>query len=426
MEGAISLMIWLYIVKLMDLIMGILLRPLAYLFPKQRNLVLFIGGGNGQFRDNIKYLYLHLYRSRDEKFEFYFLTEDRNVFRQLQNSGLPVVLYPRWSTILIMLKASIVIVDNLEWIRNLKYSLLVNTFKVQLWHGCSIKSLGLDNESYKKILKSIWWRIWYRVQGRFPKYDLFLSTSKINTEKIFIPAFKFNKIIESGYPRNDILYSKPDIFDLIETDTAVIKKVKELKKNRYHIILYAPTFRDTGLGDDFLEKEALNIKELDDFAIKNKILIVFKIHPWRKLSVDFKNLKNLIKYQDTGDIYPLLPLIDLLITDYSSIFFDFLYLNKPILFFPYDYDKYIREDRNLKYDYNWITPGPKFMRQKDLQLGMQEVLFSNQDEYRHKRKTIFDISFSHKSGSAAKHIMELIHDEFVNSNKAVIEKIRIQ
>jgi len=409
--------VWLYIFKLMSLLFGIFVRPLAYLVPKQRNLVLFIGGDNGQFRDNIKYLYLHLHRNHQEKFEYYFLTEDREVFRKLQNHSLPAVLYPRWWTVLVMLKTSIVIVDNLDWIRNLKYYFLVNTYKIQLWHGCSIKSLGLDNAVYKENLKAVWWRIWYYLQGRFPKYDLFLSTSKINSEKIFKPAFIFDKIIESGYPRNDILLSKPDALDLIGTDTTVINKAKELKSDQYQVVLYAPTFRDTGLGDDFLDKEALNINELDDFAIRNKILIIFKIHPWRELPVDFSNLNNIIKYRDSGDIYPLLPLIDLLITDYSSIFFDFLYLNKPIIFFPYDYDKYIREDRSLKYDYNWVTPGPKCMHQKDLQQCIQKTLFDKEDEYRQKRKTIFDMSFSHKNGSASKHIIEIIHDE--------IEKFRI-
>ena len=406
---------WLYIFKLMSLIFGIFVRPLAYLVPKQRNLVLFIGGDNGQFRDNIKYLYLHLHRSHQEKFEYYFLTEDKKIFKQLQDHSLPVVLYPRWSTVLVMLKASIVIIDNLDWIRNLKYYFLVNTYKIQLWHGCSIKSLGLDNAVYKAHLNTVWWRIWYSLQGRFPKYDLFLSTSKINTEKIFKPAFIFSKIIESGYPRNDIFFSKPDIFDLIGTDKAVIGKAKELQQDQYKIILYAPTFRDTGTGDDFLEKEALNIKELDNFAVKNKLFVIFKIHPWRELPVDFSKLSNLIKYRDTGDVYPLLPLIDLLITDYSSIFFDFLYLDKPIIFFPYDYEKYIREDRNLKYDYHWITPGPKCMHQEDLQECIQKTLVSNEDEYRHKRKTIFDMSFSHKNGSAAKHILNTIYDEIANS-----------
>ena len=412
--------LWFYATKLMGLIIGMLLRPLAYLVPKQRNLVLIIGGADGQFRDNAKYLYLHLCRSHRETFEFYFLTEDRKVFDQLQHHSLPTVLYPRWSTVFVMLRASIVVVDNLEWIENLKYDLLINAYKVQLWHGCSIKSLGLDNEYYKERFKSTWWKIWYSFRGRFPRYDLFLSTSRINSEKIFKPAFLFNKILESGYPRNDIFFSEPDAFDFIGTDPVVIQKAKELKKDRYRIVLYAPTFRDTGSGDDFLEKEALDLNELDTFAIKNQIFIIFKVHPWREFAVDFKNLKNLIKYKDTGDVYPLLPLVDLLITDYSSIFFDFLYLNRPIIFFPYDYDKYIREDRSLKYDYDWVTPGPKCMHQNDLQQCIQKVFSNGKDEYGHRRKTIFDMSFSHQNGSASQHIIQFVQDEITS-----IEGIRL-
>ena len=123
----------------MSLIIGIIIRPLAYFFPKKRNLILFIGGGDGQLRDNIKYLYLQMVRSRQERFELYFLTEDKKLFSQLRSHDLPVLLYPRWSTVIIMLKTSILIVDNFEWIRNFKYHLLADTFKVQLWHGCSIK-----------------------------------------------------------------------------------------------------------------------------------------------------------------------------------------------------------------------------------------------------------------------------------------------
>ena len=407
----------------MSLIIGMFLRPLAYLIPKQRNLVLIIGGADGQFRDNAKYLYLHLCRSHQEKFEFYFLTEDREVFRKLQNHNLPAILYPRWSTVCVMLKASIVIVDNLQWIENLKYDLLINTYKIQLWHGCSIKSLGLDNEYYKEKFKSAWWKIWYFARGRFPKYDLFLSTSKINSEKIFKPAFIFSKIIESGYPRNDIFFSKPDTFDLIGTDQSVIRKAKELKQDQYKIILYAPTFRDTGSGEDFLEKEALDLNELDNFAIKNKFFIIFKVHPWHEFPIDFKNLKNLIKYKNAGDVYPLLPLVDLLITDYSSIFFDFLYLNQPIIFFPYDYDKYIKEDRSLKYDYDWVTPGPKCMNQKDLQRCIQKVLLNHQDEYADKRRSVFNMSFSHKNGSAAKHIIQSLKDEITHTKDDRLQSI---
>jgi CDP-glycerol glycerophosphotransferase len=412
LEKKVHILVIQNIIKMMGVIIGLtFFVPLAYLFPKKRNLVLFIGGNDGQFRDNAKYLYLHLYRSQQEKFKFFFLTANKKIFRQLQSNNLPAILYPKLSTLLIMLRASVIIVDNYTWISNLKYYLLLYSYKIQLWHGCSIKSLGLDNAFLKENLKARWRKILYYARGRFPNYDLFLSTSKINTDKIFKPAFNFSKIIESGYPRNDIFFSKPDAFDLIGTDKTVIKESKNAKKNRYKIVLYAPTFRDTGTGDDFLEDEALNLNKLDEFARRNKIYIIFKVHPWREFPIDFKELTNLLNYKDTGDVYPLLPLVDLLITDYSSIFFDFLYLNKPIIFFPYDYDKYIREDRQLKYDYDWVTPGPKCMNQDDLQIIMYRSLFENMDDFHQKRKDIFNMSFSHKSGSASERILKIIDTE---------------
>jgi CDP-glycerol glycerophosphotransferase len=411
MERAISQKYLSGILKIFYLSIGVfLVVPLTFLVPKKRNLMLFIGSSEGQFRDNVKYLYLHLYRSNPHKVDFFFLTENHDIYTQLQDHGLPTLFYPNFSTFWIMLRTSIVIVDNYEWVKNIKYHFLFNAYKVQLWHGCSIKSLGLDNEFLTARLKTIWAKIAHIATGRFCNYNLLLSTSKVNTEKIFKPAFKFSKIIESGYPRNDIFLLKPDAYDLIGADSIVISHAEKCKKG-YKIVLYSPTFRDTGSGNDFLDKEALDLPNLDAFARKHNILIVFKIHPFRRLRFDFESFSNLIKYSDTGDVYPILPLIDLLVTDYSSIFFDFLYLNKPIIFFPYDYDTYIREDRQLKYDYDWVTPGPKCTNQENLQTLIYRCLFENEDNFKQKRRDIFNMSFSHKTGSASEQILEMIHSE---------------
>jgi len=387
-----------------------IIRPLAHLVPKKQNLFLFIGGNDGRFRDNAKYLYLHLFRSTRDHIEFYFLTENRKVFRELQKHHLPVVLFPNLKTFFILLRTSVLIVDNFNWIYNRKYHFLVKAFKVQLWHGCSIKSLGLDNSFVQETLKPIWRRLLFALKGRFPRYDLLLSTSAINTEKIFTPAFRFKEIIESGYPRNDVLLAETDALDLIGTDTDVLEKAIAWKKKGQKILLYAPTFRDTGKGDDFLEKKALDLAKLDELAVQNNLCVIFKIHPFREFPADFSKYANLMKYDDEGDVYPFLPLVDLLITDYSSIFFDFLYLDKPIVFFPYDIEKYIREDRNLKYDYNWVTPGSKCTNQADLHALIVKCLADDEETHRRKRREIFDMSFSHKSGSAAEQILRIIEN----------------
>jgi len=406
------------IIKLIQLIIGFfLILPIACIFPKQRGLTLFIGNGDGQFRDNVKYLYLQFYKSKPENLEFYFLTENHNIYKKLGQKQLPVLIYPRFLTFWKMLRASNIVVDNFAWIKRAKYHFLLKAHKTQLWHGCSIKKLELDDPLLRPPPHSIFGRILYSVAGRFPTYDLFLSTSRANTENIFQHAFKYKKIIESGYPRNDVLFYESQDLELIGSDTATIAKVRKLKNGHCKAVLYAPTYRDTGTGNDFLEKDALDMQRLNDFACKHKIIVVFKIHPNRQFTFNFDSTSNMLHYQDTGDIYPLLSFIDVLVTDYSSLFFDFLHLNRPIVFYPYDYEKYIQHDRKLKYDYNWVTPGPKCLNQDELQSMMTGVLFKNQDIYRSKRQEIFDMSFSHKGGNAALHIMKIIQKEVSEKSK---------
>ena len=298
---------------------------------------------------------------------------------------------------------------------------MLKAHKTQLWHGCSIKRLELDDPLLRPSPNSLLGRILYSAAGRFPTYDLLLSTSKTNTDNIFQHAFKYKNIIESGYPRNDVLFYKPQELELIGSDGETMAKVRKLKNNNHKAVLYAPTHRDTGTGNDFLEKNALDMKRLNDFACKNRIIVVFKIHPNHQFRFDFDSIPNMLHYQDTDDIYPLLSFIDLLVTDYSSLFFDYLYLDKPIVFYPYDYEKYIQNDRKLKYDYNWVTPGPKCLNQDELQSMITRVLFKHEDVYKQRRREIFDMSFSHKGGNAALHIMKIIQKE-VSENYRILKR----
>ena len=407
----------------LQLIVGwLLIVPLSFLVPKQKNLVLFIGAGEGEFRDNVKYLFLYVCRKKPADLRFYFLTENSRTQEAFDQKGLPVILYPRVATLFKMLRASVVIVDNLTWIRNLKYHFLWNACKVQLWHGCSIKSLELDNPGELEKLNTWWKKIFVSASGRFPRYDLLLSTSSLNTEKIFLPAFRSKKIIEFGYPRNDVFFRQPDALDLIGADLTCIETVQRYSKKHYKTVLYAPTFRDTGTGNDFLEKEALDIEQLNRFGQSNRILFVFKIHPFRKLEYDFSKADHVVRYADAGDVYPLLSSIDLLITDYSSIFFDFLFTGRPIVFFPYDYEKYTSKDRSLKYDYFWITPGPKCYTQDDLHETLIRILFQGEDLFALKRKEIMDLMFNQQEGNFSGHIYDYLKDSALKNHKKNVEK----
>lgn len=271
-----------------------------------------------------------------------------------------------------------------------------------------MKRLELDNPGELEKMKAWWKKIAVEASGRFPTYDYLLSTSKLNTDKIFTPAFRSKQIIEYGYPRNDVFFRQSDVLDLIGADGVTIETVKRHSAQGQKVVLYAPTFRDTGSGDDFIEKQALDIEKLNHFCRSNRILFVFKVHPFRKLTYDFDKLDQILRYKETADIYPLLPSVDLLITDYSSIFFDFLFTGRPILFFPYDYEKYTSKDRNLKYDYFWITPGPKCYSQDELQESVKQLLSSGEDPSARKRREIMDLSFTHQNGNFSADIFQFL------------------
>ena len=404
-------------IKLLYLAIGLLVvLPLAWLCPKKKNLLLFIGNGDGQFRDNVKYLFLHFVRSAPAKIEYYFLTENRQVLRDLQQQRFPVLFFPRPITFWKMLRTSVVVADNFAWIKRAKYHFLVRAFKIQLWHGCSIKRLELDDPLLKPSPASTFGKILYTAAGRFPPYDLLLSTSEANTQNIFKHAFRYKRVIESGYPRNDVFFRKPDAYDLLGTDAALFEQARMWKNRGHKIVLYAPTYRDTGKGNDFLQQNALNTESLDRFGREHRIVFVFKVHPNRRFDFDFRNTPHLLLYNSTADVYPFLPLTDLLLTDYSSIFFDFLHLDRPIVFFPYDYDKYIRDDRKLAYDYDWVTPGPKCTSQIEVQEAIANILSNNTpDIYQQRRTEIFELMFSQRDGNSSEQIMRELTAESVFS-----------
>lgn len=109
-----------------------------------------------------------------------------------------------------------------------------------------------------------------------------------------------------------------------------------------------------------------NICGYNDILEQNNILLLIKPHLNERISINLRNKKSIVFINSNEDIYPLLSISDALITDYSSVFFDYLLLNKPIIFFPYDYEEYLKNDRELYVDYYEEIAGPAFMDFSDV------------------------------------------------------------
>ena len=226
---------------------------------------------------------------------------------------------------------------------------------VQCWHGTPLKRLGYDIDASDNAMNSIGEiREKYRTDAK--KFSYLLSPSPFASEK-FATAWDLNathqthKIIEEGYPRNDRLINAGD-----EERTSIRKKLGVDDKK---VILYAPTWRDNQhiSGEGYSYKTEVDFDRLKE-ALGDRYVILFRAHYLVANSFDFDRYDGFVRdvssYDDINDLYLA---SDLLITDYSSVFFDYSNLERPVIFYMYDLDQYEHEMRGFYLSLDEL-PGP--------------------------------------------------------------------
>jgi CDP-glycerol glycerophosphotransferase len=386
--------------------------PLSYLIPPRKNLVICMVSKDGCFHGNVMFFYLYLHKLKTKDIRYYFFTECKSVYKMLQRSNLPAVYHPTLFSIYTLLRTNVLVTDNTTWRKNYKYYLLFRSKKVQLWHGIGLKrkAFVLDRQARRHLPLKV--RLDYAIKGKFPLYDLFVSSSEFFTQNAFVKSFRAKRFLESGIPRNDLFFTNQyDEYLFLSSDQEALAKIKASQADGRKIILYAPTFRDS--GGDAVADGALNLSNLSAFAQKHHITFVFKFHPFSKIAYKLDTYPNIVWYDDLKDIQPVLKIADILITDYSSVYTDYLLLDRPIVFFPYDYEKYTTKDRDLLFDYNWITPGPKCYSQDDLEEAITKCLAAANDTFAARRKEIRDLAFKFADGCASERIWYFIKENYM-------------
>ena len=234
------------------------------------------------------------------------------------------------------------------------------TVYLQTWHGTPLKKLGLDiEEVHMPGTDTAIYR--QNIIDESANWSYLISPNRYSSE-IFRSAFGFNgEIIESGYPRNDILYN------------ASSKKMMDIKTNLgiasdKKVILYAPTWRD----DDFFEQGRYKFTfqfELDKLKERfgEEFVLLTRMHYLVAENFDFTAYGDFVKdvssYPDIAELYLV---SDILITDYSSVFFDYANLNRPIIFYMYDLEDYRDRLRGFYFDIEKEAPGPIVENEEDL------------------------------------------------------------
>lgn len=244
---------------------------------------------------------------------------------------------------------------------------------LQTWHGTPLKKLGLDIEEVK-MPGTTTEKYKENFSKSSSKWDYLLSPNNYSS-KIFRSAFDFQgEILEVGYPRNDYLSQKNDsrFINSIKKDLNI--------SNDKKVILYAPTWRD----DNYFSKGNYRFQlEIDLNKIKKLVsdeyVIVLRMHYLIAEQLDLSSFGDFVidcsLYDDIRNLYLI---SDILITDYSSVFFDYSVLQRPIIFFMYDLDKYKDTLRGFYINDLSELPGEIARTNADLLRILEKVIYRNE------------------------------------------------
>ena len=218
---------------------------------------------------------------------------------------------------------------------------------INLWHGVPLKKIALLDPNLKKAARIYFKKIFSE------NYTCILTTSH---ELIPLMARSFavseDKIKVWGQPRNDGLFQKNDCREILGQ---LFPDLPEYTKT----VLYAPTFRDYGQVQLFPFKD-FDQEQLEAFLEEKNMLLFIRTHVAEQGSAA-PYLGKRIRFlgnEQAEDVTGILNIFDCLITDYSSIYIDYLLTDKPMVFLPYDRQQYL-DGRGMNFDYDDVTPGPK-------------------------------------------------------------------
>lgn len=245
---------------------------------------------------------------------------------------------------------------------------------INLWHGVPLKKIALL-ENQVSLLQKLYFKWIFSAN-----YTSILTTSE---DLVPVMAESFgvdqSKIKVWGQPRNDLLFEERSREQVLKVLYGIDFPVK-------HLVLYAPTYREFGKTrlfpfDDF------DPKTLECFLEEHGIMLLIRYHLEEQDGgcLESKWIRT-VNEDKVLDIMEILAAFDGVITDYSSIFIDYLLLEKPLLFLPYDVEEYTKK-RGMNFPYNEVTPGPKPETMAEFMDEMKR-LFEDDAYYKEERHRV--------------------------------------
>jgi len=375
---------------------------LCIVLKMKENRILFLSDVRDVLDGNLKFIYDML---EDEKCEKVLsLKKDRKAKRKIKEK-LKLVYY--------LATSKYVLLDD--------YSRMISIMKVrkgqevcQLWHGAgAFKKFGYSRQDKTKSWKD-------KINGHRNYTKAMVSADQIRWCYAEGFGMDIENVKATGMARTDIFFNQEYIRQKREELYQEYPYLKDKK-----VILFAPTYRGVSLKHPYYDYEELDVEKIyQEFANENYIFL-FKWHPGHYYQMqkqgiipyDLEKYENFFyDFSDKRDINELLLITDVLITDYSSVIFDYALLNKPVVYFVYDYDVY-QQDRGLYFELEDYIYG-------DIAKTSEELIdaIQNAKVLEDKRETFMKKFMSKCDGNATRNTCEWIFENNLDFIKEKVSK----
>lgn len=402
------------------------LYGLSFLMPRDKKIWLFGSTFGRRFAESPRCLYLYVSQHSDASEYFknhsidqedisingirpVWISHNKKIADFLNENGYEAYYYHSLKGIWLALRAGVYIYDNYS--KDINFWQSGGAFKFNLWHGTGNKKINHDNiHDTVRHPRNKWekWKTWLRRLSDEKPTDYILTTSDA-MKPHFASAFavKSDHVVVDGYPRNDLLfpYEECRIHNLMtDIEEELCEKINSLKEEGYRIITYMPTFRDS-------EKkffDVMDMEKFNDYLKSKRLILVNKVHVKSKLKKEFEKAQysNIINADPDTDTYTFLGLTDMLITDYSSVYTDYMLLDRPVVAFIYDWDDYSKDSRECTIRQDVYMPELQASTMDELIVNID--LLRTQDPMKDARHESRERMFNYLDGKSSKRLTEWI------------------
>jgi len=391
-----------------NVLMLVVFWPLYFLlklFPRANNIWCF-SSYRDSFVDNSKYLFHYVSKTHPE-ISCYWLTDDLQLLSEMKSKGYNVVKRKSWQGAYVICRAKYVFFS--AYVSEVNFWLTSGAKLVNLWHGLPLKKIEFDIDSgfladkYSEKMTKTRLRNQLFNPSAYRQFDVMFAPSE-KMQEIFSSAFRVptKKLVNCGSPRTDQFFTPEHFEGMSEYPNWVNETIASSRK----VFIYMPTFRD--VGGEFFSSKNFDFEQLQQTMESLDGEFWIKAHPAAvSENIDISHLSRIKMLPSNIDMYPLLQSSHALITDYSSIYIDYLLLDKPIYFYCFDLEHYLTTCRSMYFEYQETTPGLKAKSFDALLAGLND----STDSFKLARKNIKSLfwgnNYKHSCKILCEHIQSI-------------------